>query len=59
MSVLEITKAVFKPGNQMLKCNPENGKYMACCLLYRGDITPTEVNTAIASIKTKKYKCIL
>jgi len=27
---------------------------MACCLLYRGDVVPKDVNQAIASIKTKK-----
>lgn len=24
----------------MVKCDPRNGKYMACCLLYRGDVVP-------------------
>ena len=27
---------------------------MACCMLYRGDITPTDVNRAILNIKTKR-----
>ena len=27
---------------------------MACCLLYRGDVVPKDVNVAIASIKTKR-----
>lgn len=30
------------------------GKYMACCLLYRGDVVPKEVNAAIAAIKMEK-----
>ena len=30
------------------------GKYMACCLLYRGDVVPKDVNVAIATIKTKR-----
>lgn len=30
------------------------GKYMACCLLYRGDVVPKDVNSAIAAIKTKR-----
>ena len=38
----------------MVKCDPRNGKYMACCLLYRGDVVPKDVNFAIASIKTKR-----
>jgi tubulin alpha len=27
---------------------------MACCLLYRGDVVPKDVNAAIATIKTKR-----
>ncbi|XP_066511808.1 tubulin alpha chain-like [Hoplias malabaricus] len=40
--------------NQMVKCDPRHGKYMACCLLYRGDVVPKDVNAAIASIKTRR-----
>ncbi|XP_013918979.1 PREDICTED: tubulin alpha chain-like [Thamnophis sirtalis] len=29
-------------------------EYMACCLLYRGDVVPKDVNAAIATIKTKR-----
>ncbi|CAF4872447.1 unnamed protein product, partial [Rotaria sp. Silwood2] len=32
----------------MVKCDPRNGKYMACCLLYRGDVVPKDVNSAIS-----------
>lgn len=39
---------------QMVKCDPRHGKYMACCMLYRGDVVPKDVNAAIASIKTKR-----
>ncbi|CAH8591365.1 unnamed protein product [Schistosoma bovis] len=54
LSVSEITNSCFEPGNQMVKCDPRTGKYMACCLLYRGDVVPKDVNAAIANIKTKK-----
>ena len=54
MTVAEITNAVFEPANQMVKCDPRHGKYMACCLLYRGDVVPKDVNAAIATIKTKR-----
>ncbi|KAJ2263264.1 alpha-tubulin [Coemansia sp. RSA 376] len=54
MTVSEITTACFEPGNQMVKCDPRNGKYMACCLLYRGDVTPKEANAVISNLKTKK-----
>ncbi|KAF9397816.1 hypothetical protein BGZ94_006190, partial [Podila epigama] len=52
-SVQDITIACFDKANQMVKCDPRNSKYMACCLLYRGDVIPKDINTAIASIKTK------
>lgn len=51
MSVSEITAELFEPQNQMVKCDPREGKYMACCLLYRGDVVPKDVNAAIASMK--------
>ena len=54
MAVDEITKGCFEPNNQMVKCDPREGKYMAICLLYRGDVVPKDVNAAIASIKNSK-----
>ena len=54
LSVAEITSSCFEPNNQMVKCDPRNGKYMACCMLYRGDVVPKDVNAAIAQIKTKR-----
>ncbi|CAO4360801.1 Protein CBR-TBA-5 [Caenorhabditis briggsae] len=54
LSVSEITNSCFEPGSQMVKCDPRNGKYMACCLLYRGDVVPKDINSAISTIKTKR-----
>uniref|UniRef100_G1T5W0 Tubulin alpha chain n=1 Tax=Oryctolagus cuniculus TaxID=9986 RepID=G1T5W0_RABIT len=53
LSVAKITNACFELANQMVKCDPCHGKYMACCMLYRGDVVPKDVNAAIATIKTK------
>ncbi|ODV95896.1 hypothetical protein PACTADRAFT_49334 [Pachysolen tannophilus NRRL Y-2460] len=53
-SVSEITTACFEPGNQMVKCDPRAGKYMATCLLYRGDVVNRDVQKAVANIKSKK-----
>lgn len=53
MSVAEITSELFEPSNQMVKCDSRQGKYMACCLLYRGDVVPKDVNAAIAQMKSK------
>ncbi|KAG1055408.1 hypothetical protein G6F43_002633 [Rhizopus delemar] len=54
LSVHEITTSCFDPYNQMVKCDPRRGKYMACCLLYRGDVVPKDTNAAISVIKTKR-----
>ena len=53
-SVSELTHSCFEPNNQMVKCDPRQGKYMACALLYRGDVVPKDVNSAVAAIKTKR-----
>merc|ERR1712013_913852 len=39
---------------QMVKCDPRHGKYMACCMMYRGDVVPKDVNAAIGTVKTKR-----
>ena len=54
MTVAQITNSAFEPTNQMVKCDPKRGKYMACCMLYRGDVVSRDVNAAILTIKTKK-----
>jgi len=53
MTVGELTNSVFEPNNMMAKCDPRKGKYMACCLMYRGDIVPKDVTAAVSVIKTK------
>ncbi|KAF3648006.1 hypothetical protein FXO37_19673 [Capsicum annuum] len=35
-------------------CDPRHGKYMACCLMYRGDVVPKDVNAVVPTIKTKR-----
>ncbi|XP_028193389.1 tubulin alpha-2 chain-like [Glycine soja] len=54
LSVPEITNAVFDPASMMAKCDPRHDRYMACCLMYRGDVVPKDVNAAFATIKTKR-----
>jgi len=50
----ELTNSVFEASSMMAKCNPNKGKYMACCLMYRGDVVPKDVTSAVGVIKTKK-----
>ncbi|RCN45578.1 Tubulin/FtsZ family, GTPase domain protein, partial [Ancylostoma caninum] len=52
LRVKDITTMCLEPSNQMVKCDASAGKYMAMCLLYRGDVVPKDVNEAIMSLKT-------
>jgi len=54
MTVAEVTNKTFEPQSLMTKCDPRHGKYMACCLMYRGDVTPKDVNAAVATVKGKR-----
>jgi tubulin alpha len=54
VSVAQLTNSVFEPAHMMAKCDPIRGKYMACCLMYRGDVVPKDVTAAVSVIKTKK-----
>ncbi|GMH09438.1 hypothetical protein Nepgr_011279 [Nepenthes gracilis] len=54
LSIPEITNSVFEPASMMAKGDPRHGKYMACCLMHRGDVVPKDVNASVATIKTKR-----
>ncbi|XP_031334715.1 tubulin alpha-8 chain-like [Photinus pyralis] len=54
LTVSELTYSCFEPANQMVKCDPRHGKYIACCCLYRGDVVPKDINAAISVIKTRR-----
>jgi len=69
-SVTNITFSCFEPGNQMVKCDPREGKHsqslvsrvqlciyleaVTCALLFRGDVTPQDVNAAVSTIKSRQ-----
>lgn len=55
-SVSEIANAVFEPSSMVAKCDSRQGKYTACCFMYRGDgdVVPKDVNSTVAATKTKK-----
>lgn len=53
MSVAELTNSVFEPQNFVTRCDPRTGKYMAVSLMYRGDVIPKEVQSAVAGIRAK------
>ncbi|KAF7118223.1 hypothetical protein CNMCM5793_007629 [Aspergillus hiratsukae] len=51
--VQDLTFQCFEPNNQMVVCDPRNGKYMAVALLYRGDVVPRDCTQAVAALKAK------
>jgi tubulin alpha len=51
---IHLTNSAVEPASMMAKCDPRHGKYMACCLMFRGDVVPKVVNAAVATIKTKR-----
>ncbi|CAH8549732.1 unnamed protein product [Dicrocoelium dendriticum] len=50
----ELTRSCFEPSNQLVKCDPRHGKYMACCLLYRGDVVPKEVHQSVDELRSRR-----
>ncbi|EGC40252.1 hypothetical protein DICPUDRAFT_52108 [Dictyostelium purpureum] len=59
VTISAITNAAFTNQNLLAKCDPSTGKYMSCCLLYRGaSVTPKEVQAAVADIKAQKAKTV-
>lgn len=54
VTVTDITQQAFDSSNAMIKCNLTEGKFMACCMLYRGDVVAKDINQAIQLIKSQK-----
>jgi len=54
LTVLEITSTLFECESTFLKCNSRQGQFMACCLMYRGDVTPRDVSGAVAALRTNR-----
>ncbi|XP_058449599.1 tubulin alpha-8 chain-like isoform X2 [Malaya genurostris] len=54
LTTSQITSECFEPGSQLVKCDPRTGKYISCCMLYRGDVSPVDINRSIQELKMKK-----
>jgi len=52
-SIQEITNSAFESENMMCKCDARRGKYMAVCMMYRGDVASKDVSDAVNAIKNK------
>jgi len=56
-SAMDITAACFEPGNQLFKLDGRElatSKYIACCMMYRGDVVAKDINHAISYIRQAK-----
>lgn len=53
-TVADITQQVFDSSHLMMKCDLSVGKFMACCMLYRGDVVAKDINTAIQMVKNQR-----
>ncbi|PAA84737.1 hypothetical protein BOX15_Mlig029723g3 [Macrostomum lignano] len=56
LKVWDMTSACFDRSNQLVNCDLRSGRYMACCLLYRGDVAPCEVNMAIQRLRSSERR---
>jgi tubulin alpha len=54
LSVAELTKTAFDPANLLSQVDPRHGKYISAAMIYRGDVTSSDVNHAIDSVKKSK-----
>ncbi|CAO1318719.1 unnamed protein product [Diamesa tonsa] len=54
-NIVDITNQAFDNGHVMVQCDLAQGKFMSCCMLYRGDVVPKDVNKAISLLKAKKH----
>ncbi|KFB44613.1 AGAP002770-PA-like protein [Anopheles sinensis] len=53
-STSQLTQQCFEPTNQLVKCDPRTGRYMSCCLLYRGEVSPIEINRSLQELRRNR-----
>jgi tubulin alpha len=54
LTVADITAGAFDPTSVIVRVDPRHGKYLACLMLYRGDVAPKEVNAALAAVRSNR-----
>lgn len=47
-AITQLAAMSFDHTHQITKIDPKLGKYLSICMMYRGNLTPTDINTAIA-----------
>jgi len=53
LSVAELTKQMFHPGNMMTACNPLHGRYLTVASIFRGKMSMKEVEDQMLQYQTK------
>jgi tubulin alpha len=53
-SVEEITNEAFNSKSSLVSCKLDYGKFLANSLMYKGDVVPQEINSAIIQLKSKR-----
>jgi len=51
MNTLDLVKSLLSPDFMSVKCDPDQGKYMAIRNQYQGDFLPKDINQAVSDIK--------
>lgn len=51
MDTVKITKHLFNKYNFTLMGDLNLGRYMSCCIMYRGNVVPKEINATIHILK--------
>ena len=50
---MQVFNDVFSREHQLMKVDPRNATYLACCLLMRGKLTIADMNRNVAILKPK------
>ena len=53
-TIAKITSDSFSPSSMMAKVDPSQGKYLACCLMYRGNAIPKDIYSSVIGFKSSK-----
>ena len=53
-SLKDLTLEAFDSRSLLAKCYAGRAKYIACCLMYRGEVLPKDLCTTFAAVKTKR-----
>jgi len=54
LSVAEIVNELFTKESFLVNSNPLQGKFMALCMAFRGDVAPKDISAGVATITTKR-----